>query len=241
MLIIVLVDERISPRVIRRVDIDALDPLPILFPQQIQRLEILPVDQQAPIFLMLVNGIANHLLVPAEDPFNLTVGQPLTRVYTAFPGKRELKRPSGSSEVITPIRLGSPAKRNTEAKSEDGAKPEEIADAFPRFVVKSERLMESGVYRLARDAPRLGSGPDTELFAVNPDPVEGDLRRFSLADLRADVFKDIPFEAPGLDDLQGTAAEGARGGELWKYLILGALLCLVAEMFAAQRIGARQQ
>ena len=76
---------------------------------------------------------------------------------------------------------------------------------------------------------------------LNPDPAEGDLRRHRVADLRADVLKDIPFESPALDHLDSNAASGPKGGELWKWLIAAALACLVAEMVAAQRIGARQR
>lgn len=217
----------------------------------------LPVDRQAPLFLMLVNNLANHLTVPAKDPFNLTVGDPLVRLYTAFPGKRALERPSGSGEVITPIRLGkgegSEEKRAAAAgaSAADAAAADASGNDTPaddtagvetsRFLVRSAPLLERGVYRLKREGTRLGSGPALELFAVNPDPIEGDLRRFRAADLRADVLKEIPFEAPELDRLESGAASGPKGGELWKWLIAAALFCLVAEMIAAQRIGARQK
>ncbi|MBN2490999.1 MAG: BatA and WFA domain-containing protein [Planctomycetes bacterium] len=193
----------------------------------------LPVDRQAPLFLMLVDGIANHLRVAEPDPFNLRVGDPLLRIYSAFPGKRELKRPSGAGEVLTPVRLG--AGGEAAGGDEDGG-----PGASWRFLLRKDRLMERGVHRLIREAPRLAPGPAEELFAVNPDPVESALERFGIADLQADVFQGIPFEVPALDGLEKAGVEGPRGGELWKYLVLGALACLVAEMIAAQRIGARQ-
>jgi len=120
-------------------------------------------------------------------------------------------------------------------------KPGDEESAFPRFRIRSEPLMERGVYRLTRDRTLPGVGAADELFAVNPDPREGDLTRFGLADLRADVFKDIPFDTPALDDVGTDSSEGPKGGELWKWLILAAVVCLVAEMIVAQRIGARQR
>jgi len=186
---------------------------------------------QQPLFLMLVHGIANHLVVPGRDPYNLTVGDVLERVYTTFPGKRLLKRPSGAGEVFTPIRLDDVDGKGKKKKT-----------AFSRFLVKSSKgLMHRSVYRLKRDESRIGSGPDLELFAVNPVPEEGDLSRFSLADLRAEVFKGIQFEAPDLDALEVEDTEGPKGGELWKYLVAAALACLVLESIAAQRIGGRKQ
>jgi len=218
----------------------------------------LPVDRQAPLFLMLVDGIANHLVVPAEDPLNLTVGEPLSRIYTTFPGKRELTRPSGSRVLITPVRLeedrpdqpGDTTKDKKEDKPGnapgDGAapgkaKPGDDGKAFPRFRIQSEPLMERGVYRLTRDSAQPGTGASVELFAVNPNPKEGDLTRFSIEELRADVFKDIPFETPALDDVGSSTSEGPKGGELWKWLILAAVACLAIEMIVAHRIGARQK
>jgi hypothetical protein len=216
----------------------------------------LPVDRQAPLFLMLVNGVANHLVVPAGDPFNLTVGEPVVRVYARFPGKRELKQPSGAAEVITPVRLtdspvpgsatdsteNAPANRAKDGVEENArGNPQDTADAaFPRFLVKSQPLMKRGVYRLTAEASRVASGPDVELFAANPDPRESNLVRFTATDLKNDVFKDLPFETPALDDLERGDEKGPPGGELWKYLILAALACLVIETVAAQRIGARK-
>ncbi len=183
-----------------------------------------------PLFLMVVLAVAHHLLVPVQDPFNLTVGDRLERIYPTFPGKRLLKRPSGAGEVFTPIRL------------DDDAEDKGKKSAFSLFAVRSSRgLMHRGVYRLERDEARIGSGPDLELFAVNPDPVEGDLGRFTLADLRAEVLKDIRFEAPDPTALEAGKAEGPRGGELWKYLVAAALACLVLESLVAWRFGARQQ
>jgi len=215
----------------------------------------LPVDRQAPLFLMLMDGIANHLVVPAEDPLNLTVGDPLSRIYTTFPGKRELTRPSGSRVLITPVRLeddrpGDEKREATGGKKEDkkgdaeapkAAPPGADEGAFPRFRIQSEPLLERGLYRLTRDRAQPGTGAAEELFAVNPIPAEGDLARFGMADLRADVFKDIPFDTPTLDDVGAASSEGPKGGELWKWLIAAAVACLLTEMIVAQRIGARQR
>lgn len=175
-----------------------------------------------PVFLPLIHGIMNHLLVPAEDPSNLMIGSPLVRIYTKFPGKRALARPSGGSEVLTPARI------------------DETSD-FPRFKVESERLMERGVYALDRASSTGPGNAERELFAVNPDPIEGDLRRLRVEDLRTEVFPGMPIETPAVTALEEDAGDTSRGGELWKVLVAAALALLVIESWFAQRIGARQE
>jgi hypothetical protein len=109
-----------------------------------------------------------------------------------------------------------------------------------RPVALYDRTGVAGTYRLAYERPptRAGAAEERveELFAVNPDPAEGDLRRAATPEVEgrlpgADVRVLSTFEEAG------AAADTAREGEVSPYVLLGVLLLLLAESFLAMRFN----
>jgi hypothetical protein len=103
-----------------------------------------------------------------------------------------------------------------------------------------DRTGATGTYRLSytRTGARTGSAETTvsELFAVNPDPAEGDLRSAARGDVESRV--------PGADvrvlstyEEAGVSGDAARQGEVSPYVLLGVLLLLLAETYLAMRFN----
>jgi len=97
-------------------------------------------------------------------------------------------------------------------------------------LVDCGRLDRSGVYSI------LNERTESDRFAVNVDPAEGDLYRTDWDELagRMGDAERIPYAA----DLAGFIAEKRFGRELWQYFLLAALILLVLEMIVARDRGA---
>jgi hypothetical protein len=168
----------------------------------------------SPFFLPLIHEAATWSLTGAGAGRNLIVGRDLTRSFPRFPGEVTLRSPRDDRVRLT-------------------AHPREGEPG--RFGVFYEGTDVPGFYRLSA---KEGGLPE-ELFAVNVDPTEGDLRRFSEADWKR-VAPEFPLRFEGSGGV-APADPGPRGekGEIWKPLIASVLVLLVLEMLLAWHFGKR--
>ncbi len=94
----------------------------------------------------------------------------------------------------------------------------------------------SGVYRVEFGPPLLRE----ELFAVNADAAESDLRKITPEELRDEVWPGVPFEPFGWQaDSGGPATPTTRRDPLHRWLLLAALALLLAEPALACWLGRR--
>jgi hypothetical protein len=96
--------------------------------------------------------------------------------------------------------------------------------------VECGRLDRSGLYTI------MNGMVESDRFAVNIDPSEGDLYRTDWGQLLARFAnaEKIPYAA----DLAGFITEKRFGRELWHFFLIAALLLLALEMFIARDRGA---
>lgn len=92
------------------------------------------------------------------------------------------------------------------------------------------RVDRAGIYSIRSGAR------EVDRFAVNIDPVEGDLYRFDWDDLKEYFPKgdQLPYQTA----LAGWLNEKRFGRELWQYFLVAALLFLLLEMYVARDRGA---
>jgi hypothetical protein len=98
------------------------------------------------------------------------------------------------------------------------------------LLVDCDRLDRSGVYSILNDQA------ESDRFAVNIDPDEGDLYRADWDEL-ADRLNDAE-EVPYTANLAGFISTKRFGRELWQYFLLAALILLALEMLVARDRGA---
>jgi len=98
-------------------------------------------------------------------------------------------------------------------------------------------LTVPGVYGV-----RAGEGDEVRLdyFAVNVDPAEGDLARFTA---RRQIGSVVPFKKWALvgtgEDLARTVRALEQGAPLWNYFLYVALIVFLVEVFLANKAGQR--
>ncbi len=99
-----------------------------------------------------------------------------------------------------------------------------------QILIDCDRLDQSGVYSILNDQT------ESDRFAVNIDPAEGDLYRTDWDELtaRLDNAEEVPYTA----NLAGFISTKRFGRELWQYFLLAALLLLALEMIVARDRGA---
>ena len=89
----------------------------------------------------------------------------------------------------------------------------------------------NGIYSIWNDSR------ESDRFAVNLDPEEGDLYRLDENEIENYLNGAIRMSYSA--DLAGFIAEKRFGRELWQYFLIGALLLLILEMYIARhRSGA---
>jgi hypothetical protein len=121
-------------------------------------------------------------------------------------------------------------------------RPPETESDLP--VVLYDRTGVSGTYRLTYErtgGPAAGAPERVQsLFAVNPDPVEGDLRSATASEVEgrlpgADVRVARTYEDPAASE------RGATEGELSPYLLLAVFGMLLLELWLAFRFNRRER
>jgi len=164
-----------------------------------------------PAFLPLVHQVAAYLATGTEGTRNGMVGQPLMK-------------PLPLSEASRPVSLTDPTGRKSALKpvvDERGA------------TVTLENPTRAGFYRLAVE------GGSKDVFAVNRDTAESDLRSLNEAALKR-LLPTARWTWIGLNENLLTALSQSRQGiELWRHLLFAALGLMVVETMLAQWFGRR--
>jgi len=166
-----------------------------------------------PMFPMLLHEAVTHLTSPAYER-QLTVNEALMMSLPRRPlgGEVAVTTPDGRIETVA------------------------VTERDGRPIVELESTAAPGFYEIAYadDAPRL-------TVAVNVDPLEGaaaTLDRAATASALAGL--NIAMIDPG-DDMRTMVAEARVGRELWKELLIAALLLLLAESLLARWFSMRMR
>jgi len=164
-----------------------------------------------PAFLPLVHQLVAHLASSADGTRNGTVGESLVKpIPLAEAGRKSvILDPGGAETAVKPL------------VDDRGA------------TITLEAPQKAGFYRL-----RVDQGTQ-DLFAVNRDVTESDLRSLGRDALRK-VLTGFDWSWIGLnEDLVGALTRARQGVELWRHLLIAALLLMVVETMLAQAFGRR--
>lgn len=95
----------------------------------------------------------------------------------------------------------------------------------------------SGVYSVSQGSP----GKEPLNFAVNVDPVESDLTKLDVSELRTDIWPGVPFlHSTTWQDTEGQPmADAVRRGQFHRALLYAVLALLFAEIALATYMGRR--
>jgi hypothetical protein len=165
-----------------------------------------------PAFLPLIHQLVAYLAAGTDGTRNGTVGQPLVKpLPLSEAGKTvTVSTPTGDRTTIKPL------------VDERGA------------TVTLDNPQAAGFYHLA-----VAGGGSQDVFAVNRDVAESDLRSLDEASLRR-LLPTRSWLWVGLnEDLLSALTRSRQGVELWRYLLTAALLVMVLETMLAQLFGRR--
>jgi len=162
-------------------------------------------------FLFLMQETAAYVARDRQKGRNLLVGDVMARSC-------------GPEALVSKITVISPGGNFTATAAPEGR----------RSRLKFEDTDLAGVYELKMAR---GAATDRDLFAVNVDPAESDLRRIGPQELKR-TFPDFRFRyLTGSAELGGTLADTLAKSDLWKRLLLAALALMCVESILAQRFG----
>lgn len=166
-----------------------------------------------PGHLILWQKAVTYLADAGSARRNLVVGEPYEQVVA-------------SSEYAPEILLGTPAGDSIEKTLV------KIPEEPDRFRLTHAETWKPGFYEVRFGKPGAGGGTDhIDWFAVNVDPEEADLSKIDVAELRTLVPE---LRAPitsdkNMEKLVRTPEGDASENELWRYALLAALGCMLAE------------
>jgi hypothetical protein len=163
----------------------------------------------------LVHELLRHAASTPSSPRNVAPGDTLAAEVSAFPRNPHLVRPDGTRRPLE-------------------GEPEQVGTGHWKLpVVPGKETEHVGAYRIEME------GLPPLHFAVQLDPLEGDLDRLSPAELDAlhPAFTTFRAGSGGHKDADRLAPQR---GELWRWLALGCLIALVLESLWAAWIGARR-
>jgi Aerotolerance regulator N-terminal len=163
-------------------------------------------------FVPLVHELLRHAAYAETTPRNVSPGEPLAAEVSAFPRNPQLVRPDGSRRPIEgePERVGL---GNWKLPPVPGKETEHV-----------------GAYKIEMD------GLSPLHFAVQLDPLEGDLDRISPAEVDA-LHPAFATLRTGDGDHRGEDRVTPQRGELWRWVALGCLIALVLESLWAAWLG----
>lgn len=164
-----------------------------------------------PVFLPLIHQMVGYLASGTDGTRNGLVGEPLVKPLSLSEAGRKVvvTNPAGEQATLKPT------------VDDRGA------------TVTVEQPQQAGFYRLAVDQ---GS---QDLFAVNRDTAESDLRSLDQPALKR-LLPVVEWTWIGLnEDLLSSLNQARQGVELWRYLLLAALGCMLLETMLAQVFGRR--
>ena len=176
----------------------------------------------AGLSFVLLWPLAEWLTLPAVDPHNVPVGASLSAVLG--------ERPSNLSIV--------PPERASAAKIPIGEEPRPLpGDRYALPPYRGTGYAGFYVYNLTVGEERGGAVEESELFAVQPDPDEGDLSYFSHGAARETLGVDRV-----VSDLPDTAEASLDAGvdELGPFLLALLVMFLVGEAAMARFVARRR-
>lgn len=173
------------------------------------------VPESPRTFVPLVHELLRHAAHAESAPRNVAPGEPLAAELTAFPRNPQLVRPDGSRRPIE----GEPERAGT--------------DSWKLPVVPGKETERVGAYRIEME------GLPALHFAVQLDPLEGDLDRLAPAELDA-LHPAFTTLRTGSSDRSGPDRATPQRGELWRWLALGSLAALVLESLWAAWLGKKR-
>jgi hypothetical protein len=203
-----------------------------------------------PDFVAFLYQAIPYLVRFGETRINLSVGEPFRQVFEAADYAQEVTLiPPGADFSSRPLgeSAGSIQKAMTKLEGEN------------RFMVSHEETAVPGIYELRlRSLPGGSPAPlpegspaaarpsvrqSRQFFAVNLDPREGDLRALSPGELKEHFpsLKAQVFDAARELREIGQKKSLARGTELWRAVLWGALGLLLLETALAQLFGRNQR
>lgn len=165
----------------------------------------------------LVHELVRYATRREAAPRNVAIGEPLSAEVTIFPRSLQIVRPDGSRRAL------------------DG-EPERAGDGRWRLPVVpgKENTDRAGLYRIEIEGTKTGVE-----FAVQMDPLEGDLERIAPDELKALHTAFAPLRSgdkAGGDD----GAVQPQRGELWRPLAIACFIALVLESLWAAWLGQRR-
>lgn len=164
-----------------------------------------------PAFLPMIHQLVAYLATGTDGTRNGTVGEPLVK-------------PLPLSEASRKVTISDPSAAKTSVKplvDERGA------------TVTLEHPAKAGFYHLDVQ------GGTQDVFAVNRDVKESDLKSLSQEALKK-VLTGFDWGWIGLnEDLVSALTRARQGVELWRHLLLAALLLMALETMLAQMFGRR--
>lgn len=170
----------------------------------------------APLFPALLHETIYYLTARGNETRNLQAFQPLQRTFAKNFDNFTIVKPDGSTpQVDVDIPPDAPATVVFRDTAQVG-----VYRTTTRF--KPDRL-------LAAPPP-----PVEEALAVNMTPLESDTRRLTAEEL-ANRWRGLVRVSDGMEDSADVVQAGA--GEIWRQLLMAALICLVAESILARTIG----
>ncbi len=217
-----------------------------------------------PDFVALLYQAVPYLVRHGETRINLQVGEAYREIFEAADYAQEV--------MVTPPEwsAGDPGGVGLAGGGSSGAVPRLMTkvEGENRFLLTHEETMAPGIYELSFLRPggkppeRPGASPaeqpgaqpgdpadgqprrDRQVFAVNLDPFEGDLRALAPRDLKGS-FPDLQdvevFDAARQMESLGEKKSQSRGTEIWRWLIYAVLGLLLTETALAQLFGQREK
>jgi hypothetical protein len=166
-------------------------------------------------FVPLVHELLRHAASTETTARNVSPGEPLTAEVAVFPRNPELVRPDGTRRPL------------------EGEAEREGTGNWKLPIVPGKETERVGAYKIEME------GLPALQFAVQLDPLEGDLDRLSPAEVDA-LHPAFTTYRAGDRDHKDPDRVAPQRGELWRWLALSCLIALVLESLWAAWLGARR-
>jgi hypothetical protein len=163
-------------------------------------------------FVPLIHELIRHAAYTETSARNVSPGEPLSAEVPAFPRNPQLVRPDGT-------------RRPLEGEAERAG-----TGNWKLPIVPGKETERVGAYKIEME------GLPALHFAVQLDPLEGDLDRISPAELDA-LHPAFTTLRSGEGGNKADDRVAPQRGELWRWLALGCLVALVLESLWAAWIG----
>ncbi len=113
--------------------------------------------------------------------------------------------------------------------------PDGARRVVPARYQGENRIVDPGQMTMAGIYSIWNGATESDRFAVNVDPSEGDLYRADVAERDREIIGAI--QLPFAREVAGFLSEQRFGRELWQYFLIAALLLLAVEMYLARDRG----